>query len=70
MNLKLQLQTLKKGNLSMKDYLMKMKTICDTLAACGQPISEEDQVLSILAGLRPKSSQPLLFLHHKVIPTV
>lgn len=35
----------------MKDYLMKMKSICDTLAACGRPVSEEDQVLSILAGL-------------------
>lgn len=35
----------------MKDYLMKMKGICDTLAACGRPVSEEYQVLSILAGL-------------------
>lgn len=51
MNFKLQLQTLKKGNLSMKDYLLKMKSICDNLAACGRPISKEDQVLSILAGL-------------------
>lgn len=28
-----------------------MRGICDTLAACGRPVSEEDQVLSILAGL-------------------
>lgn len=42
---------IKKGSLSMKDYLMKMKIICDTLAARGRPISEEDQVLSILAGV-------------------
>lgn len=38
----------------MKGYVMKMKSICDTLAACGRPISEEDQVLSILAGVGPE----------------
>lgn len=38
----------------MKGYLTKVKTACHTLAACGCPISEEDQELSILAGLGPK----------------
>lgn len=51
MRLKFQLQTLKKGSLSMKDYLLKMKSICDTLAACGCPVSDEDQILPILAAL-------------------
>lgn len=54
MNLKIQLQTLKKGSLSMKDYLLKVKSICDNLAACGCPVSREDQVLFILAGLGPE----------------
>lgn len=35
----------------MKVYLTKMKSIYDTLVACAPPIFEEDQVLSILAGL-------------------
>lgn len=30
---------------------MKMKAICNVLAACGCPISEEGHVLSILVGL-------------------
>lgn len=51
MNYKLQQQTLQKGNLSVKDYPLKMKSICDKLATCGRPIPEEDQILSIPAGL-------------------
>lgn len=35
-------------------YLMKMNGICDILAACERPVSEEDQVLSILACLGPE----------------
>lgn len=54
MNLKFQLQTLEKWNLSVKDYLMKMKAIWDTLVACGRPIPEEDQVLYILTGFGPE----------------
>lgn len=41
MHLKLQCQTLKKGSSSMKEYLLKMKFICDTLAVCERPISDE-----------------------------
>ncbi|KAH6823664.1 hypothetical protein C2S53_004231 [Perilla frutescens var. hirtella] len=48
---KLQLQTLKKGNLSMREYLNQIKNYCDTLAAAGQYISEEDKILHILSGL-------------------
>lgn len=51
MQFKLQLQTLKKGGQSMKDYLSKMKKHVDMLAACGHPISEEDPVLYILGGV-------------------
>lgn len=35
----------------MKEYLLKMKTICDNLASCKQPISEEDQVSGVFVGL-------------------
>ncbi|CAA0814571.1 Unknown protein, partial [Striga hermonthica] len=48
---KLKLQTLKKGNLNMRDYLNQIKTCCDTLAAAGQSVSDEEQVMHILAGL-------------------
>lgn len=58
MNLKFQLQALK--NLSMKNYLMKMKAICDTLASFGCPVFEEEHVLSMLAGLGPKFEPTIL----------
>ncbi|KZV28357.1 hypothetical protein F511_11183 [Dorcoceras hygrometricum] len=51
MQYKLHIQTLKKGSLSMKDYLGKMKHYMDVLAACGHPLSDDDQVLYILAGV-------------------
>lgn len=51
MQYKLKLQTLKKGTMCMKDYLNKMKGYMDTLAACGHPITDEDQILHILGGV-------------------
>ncbi|KAK6129825.1 hypothetical protein DH2020_036411 [Rehmannia glutinosa] len=47
----LKLQTLRKENLSMRDYLGKMKGCFDLLASAGERLSEKDQVLHILAGL-------------------
>lgn len=51
MQYKLQLQTLKKENLSMTDYLNKIKTCCDLLGSAGCRVSNEDHILHILAGL-------------------
>lgn len=65
MNYKFQLQTMKKGNLSMKDYVMQMKAISDNLAAYGCPIPEEGQILSI-AGLRPEYEPSTVVLTSKV----
>lgn len=51
MQLRLQLQTTKKGSQSMVDYLQKMKTIADNLAVASQPLNEDDLILHILGGL-------------------
>ncbi|KAL5781189.1 hypothetical protein ACOSP7_006218 [Xanthoceras sorbifolium] len=51
MQLKLQLQTLKKGGLTMSEYLMKKKSIIDNLAFTGYVMSKEDKLMSILGGL-------------------
>ncbi|KAL3652810.1 hypothetical protein CASFOL_002491 [Castilleja foliolosa] len=48
---KLQLQTTKKGNLSMREYLAKVKMCCDLLATTGNPVSQSDQLMHILSGL-------------------
>ncbi|KAL4325422.1 hypothetical protein GQ457_11G032360 [Hibiscus cannabinus] len=44
----------KKGELSMKDFLMKIKSICDNLASCGEVISEHEKITAILNGLPPE----------------
>lgn len=50
MQLKLQLQTTKKVNLSIDDYIMKMRGLADSLAAASHTISDDDLALQILAG--------------------
>ncbi|XP_010265492.1 PREDICTED: uncharacterized protein LOC104603211 [Nelumbo nucifera] len=51
LQLKRQLQTLKKGSLSISDYIQKEKAISDKLSAILEPISNFDLILYILSGL-------------------
>jgi len=51
MQLRLELQSTKKGSLPMIDYIMKVKGVVDSLAAIGEPVSEQDQVMNLLGGL-------------------
>ena len=41
--LKRQLQMPKKDGISLADYLMQFKSVCDSLAAIQKPISDEDE---------------------------
>ncbi|KAK3226724.1 hypothetical protein Dsin_006586 [Dipteronia sinensis] len=45
------LQNVKKGSSSVNDFVLKVKTISESLRAVGQKISEYDQILSILNGV-------------------
>ena len=45
-----------KATLSVESHLKEMKDITDQLAALGSPISEEDQVITLLGSLPPKFS--------------
>lgn len=49
--LRRQLQNVQKGNLTICDYLLKIKIISDELSAMGHSIDESDQVTHILDGL-------------------
>lgn len=51
MPLKIQLQTTKKGALSVAEYFEKMENIADSLTLASYKVSEEDLIMSILAGL-------------------
>lgn len=50
MQLQLQLQTLKKGELSVDAYFLKMRELADQLAAAGKPIADDDLIMHILSG--------------------
>ncbi|RVW76269.1 Retrovirus-related Pol polyprotein from transposon RE1 [Vitis vinifera] len=51
MQLRLAFQTTRKGSLPIMEYVLKMKTITNSLAAIGEPMAERDQILQLLAGL-------------------
>ncbi|KAK5826385.1 hypothetical protein PVK06_021303 [Gossypium arboreum] len=48
------LHSQRKGDLSMKEFLMKIKTYCANLANCGEIISEHEHVTTILNGIPPE----------------
>ncbi|XP_047320455.1 uncharacterized protein LOC124924463 [Impatiens glandulifera] len=54
MQLRLQLQTIKKGESSMESYLQAIKVITDNLAAAEQKVADEDLILYVLGGLGPE----------------
>ncbi|KAJ9692772.1 hypothetical protein PVL29_011723 [Vitis rotundifolia] len=54
MELRLHLQTIRKGGLSMLDYMLRIRNICDNLTAVGELVSEQDQIMAILGGLGPE----------------
>ena len=37
--------------MSMMEYTMKLKSFSDSLAAIGEPVSEQDQIMNLLGGL-------------------
>lgn len=46
-----ELQSLTKGTFSIEDYLLKIKTLADNLAAINHPVSESELVTPTLNGL-------------------
>ncbi|KAH6785742.1 hypothetical protein C2S51_038197 [Perilla frutescens var. frutescens] len=51
--LKLQLQTTKKGDLTIDEYFLKMRSYADNLAAVGKLVNDEDLIMHILGGFGP-----------------
>ena len=47
----LSLHTMKKGNSSVEDYILKMKSLAMSLMADGQQITDDELILYILGGL-------------------
>lgn len=53
LQLRTQLQTTRKGSIDVHEYYTRMRTILSGLRAAGDRMSDEDFVLSLLAGLGP-----------------
>ncbi|KAK2652706.1 hypothetical protein Ddye_012562 [Dipteronia dyeriana] len=51
MQLKQQLQTLKKGSDSISDFVMKLKVVIDANASTGEVVSDKDMIMSLLNGV-------------------
>ena len=66
MQLKLELQTMKKGDLSMTDYLQKAKTLSDNLIAVSQNVSDLDIIGCILNGIGFEYDPFVFALHARV----
>ncbi|GMJ01094.1 hypothetical protein HRI_003778600 [Hibiscus trionum] len=48
------LRNLRKRDQSMKEYLAQVQSICDSLAACGNPLIDTMHISAILSGLSPE----------------
>ena len=57
LQLKNELNTVKKENLSINDYTLKIKSICESLASIGVTIEDDDKVEVCLRGLTPAYKQ-------------
>ena len=51
LHLRLSLQTMKKGNIFVQDYILKMKFLAMSLMDVGQQITDDELILYILGGL-------------------
>jgi hypothetical protein len=50
-HIRLQLQTLRKEELTVAEYMHKMKVLADTMAAAGAPVSNDELIDYIITGL-------------------
>ncbi|KAG8379540.1 hypothetical protein BUALT_Bualt07G0099600 [Buddleja alternifolia] len=68
MQLRLQLQSLKQGDLSIQSYLQQAQSLADKLAAVGQPLNIVDFNLYIFKGLRSQFRDSVTTLTAKAEP--
>ena len=66
----LQLQTTKKGSSTIEDYVLKMKTLANSLMASSQQIPDDELILYILSGLGPEFESVVMNLTSKEYVTL
>jgi hypothetical protein len=50
-NIRIALATMRKGNMTITEYVNKMRALGDEMSAAGKPLDYEEMVSYILAGL-------------------
>ncbi|KAK6130602.1 hypothetical protein DH2020_035648 [Rehmannia glutinosa] len=66
MHLRLLLQTTKKGDLSIEEYVLKMNSIASDIQSAGQSVPDDDLVLHILSGLGPEFESVIVNLTSQI----
>ncbi|KAK2639939.1 hypothetical protein Ddye_027734 [Dipteronia dyeriana] len=69
LQLKHQLQNTKKGDSSISDFVLKIKTIGDSLKVAGQNVSDNDLILSVLHGVGHEYDSVVTFVTSQWIST-
>ncbi|KAL4296412.1 hypothetical protein GQ457_12G019670 [Hibiscus cannabinus] len=59
MHLHCSLKNLRKRDQNMREYLAQIQAVCDSLAACGNPLTETMHISAILSGL-PSEYEPVI----------
>ncbi|KAG8474639.1 hypothetical protein CXB51_031267 [Gossypium anomalum] len=62
------LHSQRKGNLSMREFLVKVKRFCDNLTSCGEVISDHEHVTAILNSLPPEYESVIMIITASSIP--
>ncbi|RVW86771.1 hypothetical protein CK203_042767 [Vitis vinifera] len=65
--LRTKLQTLKKDGLSAGEYIQRLKSICNSIAAIGEPVSEKGHLIYLFNGLDSRIGEFLREEKHKGI---
>ncbi|KAF7838940.1 glutamate receptor [Senna tora] len=65
MNLKGELNQVRKGSMKMKECLGKMKNLSDQLSLAGAPVTTDDLILHTLNGLEADNNAALFGLNHQ-----
>lgn len=54
MQLRYEMNILRKDNMTVEEYFLKVKALLDKLACASSPVSEKDLLIQILNGLGPR----------------
>ncbi|KAL5840772.1 hypothetical protein ACOSQ4_013380 [Xanthoceras sorbifolium] len=63
--LKQQLQSIKKGTLSISKFMLKVQSIGDELLATGQAVCDSDLILSVISGIGHEYDPVMVMISHQ-----